>query len=207
MLRVALTGGIATGKTYVLERLRAAGVPVIDADELVHAALMPGTAAARAVSHHFGPEMLDADGAVNRKALGTRVFSDASARRTLEGILHPAVYDAIQQWFDDLKSSGVLLGIAAIPLLYETKHERDFQAVVVTACKPETQIHRIMERDGLLEAEARRRIAAQLAIEEKVNRADFVIRTDGTTAETDRQVDEVLRKLRAVSRESRVDGR
>lgn len=202
MLRVALTGGIATGKTYVLERLRAAGVPVIDADELVHAALMPGTAAARAVSHHFGPDMLEADGGVNRKALGARVFSDAAVRRTLETILHPAVYDAIQQWFDDLKSSGALLGVAAIPLLYETKHEGDVQAVVVTACKPETQIHRIMERDGLPEAEARRRIAAQLAIEEKVNRSDFVIRTDGTKAETDRQVEETLVNLRSRAQKS-----
>lgn len=197
MLRVALSGGIATGKTYVLERLRAAGVPVIDADDLVHGALLPGTPAAAAVSQQFGPEMLDADGAVNRKALGTRVFSDASARRTLEAILHPAVYDAIHQWFDDLKSSGALLGVAAIPLLYETKHEGDFQAVVVTACKQETQVRRMTGRDGLSETEAQRRIVAQLPIDEKVNRADFVIRTDGTLAETDRQVDETLGKLRS----------
>lgn len=197
MRRVALTGGIATGKTYVLERLRAAGVPVIDADDLVHGALLPGTPAAAAISQQFGPDVLDADGAVNRRALGARVFADSSARRTLEAILHPAVYDAIQQWFDDLKSSGAPLGVAAIPLLYETQHEADFQAVVVTACKPETQIRRVTERDGLSEGEARRRLAAQLPIEEKVNRADFVIRTDGTREETDRQVDETLEKLRA----------
>lgn len=197
MLRVALTGGIATGKTYVLERLRACGVPVIDADDLVHGALLSGTPATAAVSQQFGQHMLDADGAVNRQALGTRVFSDASARRTLEAILHPAVYAAIQQWFEDLKSSGALLGVAAIPLLYETNHEEDFQAVVVTACSPETQIRRVTERDRLSEAEARRRIAAQLPIEEKLNRADFVIRTDGPLAETDRQVDETLVKLRS----------
>lgn len=202
MLRVALTGGIATGKTHVLERLRAAGVPVIDADELVHAALRPGTVAARAVAQHFGPDMLAADGAVNRKALGARVFSDAAARRRLEAILHPAVYDAIQQWFDDLKSSGGLLGVAAIPLLYETKHEGDFQAVVVTACKPETQIRRIMERDGLPEAEAQRRIAAQMPIEEKARRGDFVIWTNGTLADTDKQVDETLVKLRSRAQKS-----
>ena len=207
MLRVALTGGIATGKTQVLRHVLARGVAAIDADDLVHAALLSGTAASRAISSQFGPEIMEPDGAVNRKALGVRVFSDAVARHTLETILHPTVYDAIRQWFEDSASAGMAMGVAAIPLLYETGHERDFDAVVVTACEPAAQLQRMISRDSLSGEEARHRLAAQLPIGEKVRRADFVIRTDGTVEDTDRQVDDVLEKLRARSRESKVKSR
>jgi dephospho-CoA kinase len=120
------------------------------------------------------------------------VFTDAEARRQLEAIVHPAVYDAILSWFDTLDTP---MGVASIPLLYETGRERDFDVVVVTACPPEVQLQRLMERDSLSEEQARQRIAAQMPAEDKAARGQFVIRTEGSMAKTDRQVEELIEAL------------
>jgi len=200
MLRVALTGGIGTGKTHVLGRLAAAGVAVIDADRVVHALMEPGGAVTAAVAARFGPGTLGADGRVDRKRLGGLVFADTGARRDLEAIVHPAVYAAIERWLSETARDGAALAVADIPLLYETGRASAFDRVIVTACPPEVQVNRVMERDGIGEAAARQRLAAQLPIEEKAGRADFVIRTDGTFEETNRQVEETIEKLRAAAR-------
>jgi dephospho-CoA kinase len=191
MLKVALTGGIATGKTYVLRRLRHLEVATIDADDLVHEALRAGTPATAAITAQFGDHVLEPDGAVNRKVLAARVFGDPEARRILEGILHPPTYLAIQRWFAGLAAAHAPLGVAAIPLLFETGHETDFDAVVVTACDPDEQVRRVVVRDGTTEVEARQRLAAQMPVEEKVRRADFVIWTRDTLQDTYAQVDAV----------------
>lgn len=187
MRRVALTGGIATGKSRVLSRLAALGVPTIDADRLAHAVLEPGTPGAAAVLRRFGAGVLTPDGRIDRGALARIVFADSAARTDLEAIVHPAVYDAIDQWFTRLPPATPF-AVADIPLLFETGHEGDFDVVVVTACEPEAQVDRMMSRDGLSASEARQRLAAQWPIAEKVRRADRVIRTDGTVAATDAQV-------------------
>ena len=189
MKKVALTGGIATGKSYVVERLRERGVPTIEADDDVHEALGPGTPTTKAIAMHFGTVFLAPDGSIDRARLGSKVFSDPDARQRLEAIIHPVVYETIRGWFATLKGT---LGVASIPLLYETRREGDFDFVVATVCPPEQQIQRIIERDGLTEEEARRRIAAQMPAEEKARRAQFVILTGGTPLTTDRQVDELL---------------
>jgi dephospho-CoA kinase len=193
MLRIALTGGIATGKSYVLARLRDRGIPVIDADEIVHEELGAGTATTRAVSLAFGDAVLQPDGRIDRAALASTVFADVDARRRLEAIVHPVVYERIRKWFDTLNRPHAF---ASIPLLYETGHESDFDVVVATACTADQQLRRIMER-GLSEEDARRRIAAQMPAEEKARRADYVIRTSGAFAETNTQVDELVTKLSA----------
>ena len=193
MLKIALTGGIATGKSYVLRRLRERGVPSIDADDIVHQALRPDTPTSHAIAREFGRAMLSAEGGVDRPALANKVFVDADARLRLEAIVHPLVYDAIRRWFAE---GDRPFGVASIPLLYETHHEADFDAVVVTACTPEQQLRRLVQRDGLSEEEGRRRMAAQIPTEDKAARADYVIWTNGTTAETDRQVEELLVKLK-----------
>jgi dephospho-CoA kinase len=200
MLRVALTGGIATGKTHVLARFAELGVPTIDADALVHAAMAPGTETTRRIAARFGPEALGAGGAVDRKALGRLIFDDAHARGDLEAILHPQVYDAIEGWLARLERAGRALALADIPLLYETGHDADFDRVIVTACAPERQLQRMMNRDGLSEPDARRRLAAQWPVEEKARRADFVVRTDSTFEDTDRQVREIHQALIAAAR-------
>ena len=189
MRRVALTGGIATGKTYVLQRLRDRGVPTIDADEIVHEALEPGTPTTKAIATHFGSVFIAADGSVDRTLLGRKVFGDPEARQQLEAVIHPVVYETIRKWFATLDRT---LGVASIPLLYETHREGDFDFVVVTVCPPEEQLRRIVRRDRITEEQARQRMAAQMPAAEKARRADFVILTDGTTLATDRQVDELL---------------
>jgi dephospho-CoA kinase len=196
MRRIGLTGGIATGKSYVVGRLRAAGVPVVDADVLARDAVAPNTAGLAAVVERFGPEILTADGELDRPKLGALVFRDAEALRDLESIVHPVVRRGIARFFDELPADTPL-AIADIPLLFETHRERHFEKIIVVACAQATQIARVMRRDGLTQEEAARRVAAQLPIEEKVRRADYVIRTDGTHAETDAQVTHVLAALRA----------
>ena len=195
MRRVALTGGIATGKSHVRAQFEQLGVPTIDADTLARDVVAAGTAGFEAVLARFGRGILDGSGALDRRKLGSIVFSDPLARQDLERIIHPAVRNAIDAWFESLGDIAPGLAIADIPLLYETGRERDFETVVVTACDPQTQISRIMDRDAITEAEARARVAAQLPIEEKVRRADHVIRTDGSYEETNRQVREVFAAL------------
>ena len=196
LLRVALTGGIATGKSYVLARLGRRGVPTIDADRLAREVVRPGRPAWTALVERFGSEICRPDREVDRARLGALVFADAAARADLEAIVHPPVREAIADWFEARAAErDVRFAVADIPLLYETGRERTFDCVVVAACRPETQERRVVARDGLTVAAARRRIAAQLPIDRKVARADFVVRTDGTFEETDRQVDAVLAAL------------
>ena len=192
MFKVALTGGIATGKSYVLDRLKARAIPAIDADDIVHEALGPDTPVTRAIAAQFGEEFLNDDGRVNRPLLAATVFSKPEARRRLEAIVHPAVYNTIRAWFAAL---GKPVGVASIPLLYESGREGDFDFVAVTVCAPAIQLERLMARDGMAETEALKRISAQMPAEEKAARGNFVIRTDGDTSSTDRQVDELLAAL------------
>jgi len=195
MLKAALTGGIATGKSYVLDRLRALGAATLDADALAHGVTAAGTEATAFIAQRFGAEILAADGAVDRKKLGPLVFADDRARKDLEAIVHPAVYRAIQagvRAFERAGDTAVL--IIDIPLLYETGREAEFDTVICTACPPAVQIHRLRER-GLSEEAARQRLAAQMPAEEKAARAKFVVRTDGTFADTDRQVRAVWETL------------
>jgi dephospho-CoA kinase len=187
VFRVALTGGIATGKSYCLERFAALGASTIDADALAREVVTTGTRGLTAVVSAFGEGVLAADGSLDRPALGRIVFGDAKARATLEAIVHPEVYRRIREWFANLPS-GTRVAIADIPLVFETGHNHDFDAVVVAACAPETQLRRVIDRDRLSDADARARIAAQWPIEEKVRRATHVIWTDRGFAETDRQV-------------------
>jgi dephospho-CoA kinase len=192
MLRIALTGGIATGKSYVAKRLVARGIPVIDADTLAHGVMAAGTEATAAIVARFGSAVAAADGSVDRAKLGPIVFADPQARRDLEQIVHPAVYRAIAAAVRTFELSSDAWVVAVdVPLLFETGHAREFDRVIVTACDPATQVRRLKER-GLTEEAARQRIAAQLSIEEKAARADFVIRTDGTFEETDQQISGVL---------------
>jgi dephospho-CoA kinase len=170
-------------------------VPTIDSDVLARKAVAPGSAGLVAVTSRFGPGVLDANGAVDRQKLAAVVFTDPAARRDLEAIVHPIVRTATEAWFASLDPSRHPFAVADIPLLYETGRDADFDAVIVTACDRETQVRRVMTRDGANEEQARQRIAAQLPIEDKVARADYVIRTDGAVEETNRQVVETYRRL------------
>lgn len=195
--RVALTGGIATGKSHVRARLEQAGVATIDSDVLARQAVAPGTRGLAAVAARFGAEVITPDGALDRGRLAAIVFADTKARRDLEAIIHPDVRRATDEWFAALDASRHPFAVADIPLLFEVGRDRDFDVVIVVACDPEAQVGRVMQRDRLTETAARQRLAAQLPITEKVRRADFVITTDAGYDQTDRQVDEVLGALRS----------
>jgi dephospho-CoA kinase len=194
MLRVGLTGGIATGKSTVRRRLASRGVPTIDADILARHVVAPGTPGAAAVARRFGPSVIGPDGGIDRDALGAIVFADPAARADLEGLIHPAVYEAIDAWFDALPHDTPL-AVADIPLLFETGRAGDFDVVVVTACDADEQLRRIVRRDGLSEEAARQRIAAQWPLAEKVRRADHVVDTGRPQAETDAAIDALLARL------------
>jgi dephospho-CoA kinase len=171
------------------------GVPTIDADVLARDAVAPGTDGLAAVVRRFGRDVLQADGSLDRHTLAKVVFADADARGALEGIVHPRVREATDAWFASLDAGRHRYAIADIPLLYEVGREGDYDAVIVAACEPDAQLRRVMKRDGLSEDEARQRIAAQLPIAEKVRRAHYVIRTDGTLEDTQRQVQDLHQRL------------
>ena len=195
MLKVALTGGAATGKSYVLDQFRRRGIACLQADEMAHGVMLAGTEATAAIAERFGPEVIAEDGSVNRAVLGPIVFGDRAARRDLEAIIHPAVFRAIEvglRAFARLDDTG--LAVVEIPLLYETGHAADFDRVIVTACSADTQLARLVGR-GLSQEQARLVVAAQMPTEEKTAKASFVIRTDGTFAETDAQIAQILTLL------------
>jgi dephospho-CoA kinase len=196
MRRAALTGGIATGKSYCLARFASLGARVVDADRLAREAVAPGTAGLARVVERFGPEFLLPDSSLDRPALGRLVFADRTARADLEAIIHPEVYRRIGEWFANLPA-GTGLAIADIPLLFETGHEHDFDVVIACACSRAEQLRRLVARDGLTEEAARARLDTQWPIEEKIARAHLVIRTDAGFAETDRAVAAAYEKLKA----------
>jgi dephospho-CoA kinase len=199
-LRVALTGGMATGKSTCLRRFGARGVPIIDADELAREAVAPGSAGLKAVISRFGPEVLAADGTLDRAALAAIVFADPAARADLEALTHPHVFGRISGWFEEQSAMTARAGrwrfaVADVPLLYEVGRADDFDLVVVAACPVEMQLARIRERDGLSDADARRRLEAQWPIDRKRALADFVVDTSGTIEETEGQVDAIISTL------------
>jgi dephospho-CoA kinase len=195
MRHIALTGGIATGKSYVLQQFRHRGVPCLDADLLTHGVIAAGTEATAAIAARFGAAMLAEDGAVDRRKLGPVVFADPAARRELEAIVHPAVYRAITTGLRAFELVGHYpMAIVDIPLLYETGRADDFDRVIVTVCPPDMQLARLAER-GMSPAHAQQRLAAQWPTAEKAARADIVIKTDGSFAETDRQVEQAYVEL------------
>lgn len=200
MLKVALTGGIATGKSYVLDALRRRGIPCLDADTLAHGVMAPGTEASAAIAARFG-DVLTEDGGVDRTKLAPLVFGDPAARRELESIVHPAVYRAIEV---GLRAFELIdrppFAVADIPLLFESGHERDFDHVVATVCSESTQRERLRLR-GLSDEAVDQRLAAQWPAQEKARRAQTVISTDGTFAETDAQIEQAI--LALTSRDSR----
>ena len=197
MIRVALTGGIASGKSYCLSRFAALGAATIDADVLARQAVATGTTGFDAVRARFGAAVLTPEGGLDRDALGRLIFSDAASRRALEAIVHPVVYGAIERWSDTLLQNGQhTVAIADIPLLFETGRESDFDAVVVAACRPAQQIERLVSRSGLTRADAERRINIQLPLADKARRADYVIDTSGSFDETDAEVNRVWQELK-----------
>lgn len=193
---VGLTGGIASGKTTFAEALRARGAAVIDADALARAAVAPGAPALAEIARVFGSEVLASDGSLDRKKLGAVVFADTSARGRLEAITHPAVRAAMAAETARLAAAGHPLAFYDVPLLYEVGLDRDLDSVVVVWVPRAVQRARLEARDGLAPAEAEARLAAQLPIDEKAARADFVVENTGAPADLGPKADRLLADLR-----------
>ena len=139
MRRIALTGGIATGKSHVLAQFTRAGVPTLDTDDLAHAAVAIGMPALSEVVARFGPSVLGPDGALDRRAMAAVIFSDAQARRDLEGIVLPRVREATEQWLTAMATQQHPFVVVAVPLLFEVGRDKDFEAVIVTTCAADAQ--------------------------------------------------------------------
>lgn len=197
-LLVGLTGSIATGKSTVSRMFAHLGAHIIDADLLAREVVMPGQAAHARIVEEFGPQVVQEDGSLDRKALGAVVFADAAKRKRLEEITHPAIgarQQRILSVLDEEAFEGVVIWDAA--LLFEGGGVAKMDRVVVVYADPETERRRLMERDGLSDADARARIGSQMPITEKAKRAHHVIDNSGTREETERQVRAVYGALLA----------
>ena len=173
---IGLTGGIASGKSTVSRALQDLGAIIIDADEVAHAIIEPGKPAWEDIVEHFGTEVLNPDQTIDREKLGAIVFNDPARLQVLNQITHPRVGEQFKQMIKNIKSqqSDAVLFIE-VPLLYETHMDRICDEVWVVWVDEETQIQRLMKRDGLSREDALKRIDAQMSLDEKARRADVVI--------------------------------
>ena len=187
-----LTGGIGSGKSTVATHLRARGVPVIDADVLAREVVAKGSEGLAEIVATFGAEVLAEDGELDRPKLAARVFGDEDARRKLNAITHPRVRDLALARVAEHGAAGEPLVCYEVPLLVETGLADALRPLVVVSVSEATQIARTMARDGMTEAEARARIAAQMPLAEKEKLADYVIDNSGAREETLRQMDAAL---------------
>ena len=185
MLRVGLTGGIACGKSHVLRRLAARGFPTLDLDQASRDVVAPGEPALAAIAEAFGRRVLGPNGALDRAALGAIVFADAGARARLNAIVHPRVRAAEAAWAAARAAAGASVAVTDAALIVETGAHLRFDRVVVVHCDPVEQLARLRARDGLDEAAARARVAAQMPVAEKRLFGHFEVDTSGAVTETE----------------------
>ncbi|MFQ5791333.1 MAG: dephospho-CoA kinase [Acidobacteriota bacterium] len=196
MLKVGLTGGIASGKSVVRKLLAERGAFTVDADAVVHELLGPGTELSHRVAEEFGREVMRRDGSVDRKKLGAVVFADRVARERLNRLVHPRVIAEEKRLLAQAEGRGEKVAVVDAALMIESGTYRDYDCLVVVSCSRSLQVQRLVARDGISSAEAERRIDAQLPVEEKKQYADYVVDTSGPLAETERQVEEIWKELR-----------
>jgi dephospho-CoA kinase len=190
MLRIGLTGGMASGKSTVARLLAEKGADVFDADDLVRELYQPGGAAALAARELFGAAVLDADGAVDRARVAEIVFEDPARRRSLEARLHPLVREERERRFAQAAWAGAKVAVCEASLLFEAGSESEYDRVQLVMAPLEQRLRRWIEKGGS-EADGRRRIAAQLPPEEAARRAHEILVNGGSPEELRRQVDEV----------------
>jgi dephospho-CoA kinase len=197
MILFGLTGGIASGKSTVAKILARRGIPIIDADVVAREVVMPGTDGYAAVVAAFGESILQTDGAIDRKALGARVFADADARKKLNAIIHPRIGARSVERAAEIAATGAPVACYEAALLVENGLADAFRPLVVVAVPLPVQVERLMARDGLSQADALARIQAQFPLAEKVAMADYVIDNDGTLADVEARTDGVLSAIRS----------
>jgi len=197
MLKVGLTGSIAVGKSFVLEVFRELGCAVLDADKTAREVVEPGLPAFDEVVQTFGKEVVTADGSLDRSKLGAIVFNDVAKRELLNAIVHPRVIEAQDRWLQAAEKDqphGIAVVDAA--LMIESGGYKRFDKLIVVWCDPAVQLERLIRRNSLDEAEAKKRIAAQMSQEEKKGFADFLIDTSTEREETRQQTVEIFNRLK-----------
>jgi len=198
MLRVGLTGGLASGKTFVGKNLAGLGCRVIRNDEMGHAVMQPGAEAYDDIVKQFGAEILNEDGAIDRRKLAAIVFRDPEKLSSLSALVHPPVRERTRAElaaFEQAHPDGIAVVEAAI--LVETGSFRDYEKLIVAVCSVEQQIERAMSRDGMTREQVAERLSRQLPLADKIRYADFVIDTSGakesTIAQTKAVYDALIR--------------
>ncbi len=198
MKLIGLTGSIATGKSTVARMFKKRGFYVIDADELAHSVYKRGERAYFRLIEVFGRGILDENGEIDRKKLGALVINDKEKLKTLESIVHPEVERKRREIVEGIKRENPdAVIIYDVPLLFEKHLQKLFDCVIVVYTMPEIQIKRLMERDGIDEDEAKKKIAMQLSIEKKRELADVVIDNSDGIDHTERQVEEVAKRIKS----------
>ncbi|KIY68118.1 CoaE-domain-containing protein [Cylindrobasidium torrendii FP15055 ss-10] len=195
MFVIGLTGGIATGKSTVSSMLRDKGVSIVDADVIARKVVEPGSSGLRKIVNAFGNEILQPDGTLDRKKLGSVIFSDASKRQTLNGILHPAIrrqmlWEVVKFWL-----SGKPYCVLDVPLLIEGPLWKLVAKVAVVYCPEEVQLERLIQRDGSSREDASARLASQTPIEDKVKYADITIDNSGAREHLEAQVEAFVKEI------------
>jgi dephospho-CoA kinase len=196
MLRVGLTGGIATGKSHVLSVLHRLGCRIIDADQVARDVVVPGRPAYAEIVREFGHGIVTESGAIDRPQLGAIIFRDPPKRRRLNAIIHPRIMEEIERRlaaFEESDPEGMAVVDGA--LILEAGAQALFDRLIVVSCDPEEQVRRLMDRDRLSRQEAVSRIQAQMPTAEKRRYADFEIDTSGPFDQTDQQIERVYRTL------------
>jgi dephospho-CoA kinase len=199
LLSVGLTGNVGSGKSTVASLWRAAGVPVVSADELSRRATEPGSRGLEAVRGAFGDSVLSSDGSLDRAAMRSLVFADVVARERLESILHPIIAELRSEWLEERRAAGDALVVSEVPLLFENHLESGFDAVVLVDATAATRLDRLVRIRGLAAEEAARIMAAQMDPGEKRHRADYVVANDGTMEALEQESARVLADLRAAA--------
>ena len=200
MLRVGLTGGLASGKSFVGRTLADLGCYLIQADELGHQVLLPGAEAYAEVLHEFGNDILDADGFINRKKLGEVVFGSPELLKNLSKIVHPHVGARQKRMIEEMvQTDPKAIVVVEAAILVETGSYKKCDRLIVAVCSDEQQMERAMKRGAYTREEVQARLRSQLPLEEKLKVADYVIDTSGTKEHTTEQVRAVYDSLRSLS--------
>jgi dephospho-CoA kinase len=200
VLRVGLTGGLASGKSFVGQALADLGCYLIEADELGHEVMLPGGEAYEAIVQEFGREILDSEGRIHRRRLGGMVFGDAERLAKLSALVHPPVQKREEAMMAEIaRRDERAIVVVEAAILVETGRYKDFDRLIVVTCAAEQQMERALERGSYSKEEVRARLARQLPVEEKLRVADYVIDTSGEKEATLDQVRNVYRSLRSLT--------
>ena len=199
MLRVGLTGGLATGKSFVGHCLADLGCHLVEADELGHQVLLPGGEAYDAVVNEFGGDILDDEGMIDRRLLAARVFDNPERLKKLNSLVHPPVTRREEEIAADIarREPDAILVVAAA-ILVETGSYKRFDRLIVAVCAPEQQLERAMRRSAYTKEEVMSRLSRQLPLEEKIKVADYIVDTSGSKEQTLQQVRQVYESLRSL---------